>query len=386
MNHSQDLFKRFQEVFGGWPRIFQAPGRVNLIGEHTDYNQGFVLPAAIQLRCEAAVAPASSRRVQLKSYHYPETITFDLDDADSPPQNNWSDYVRGVAGILRNEGYQLEGSNILISSRVPVGAGLSSSAALEVALRAFALLASAGIVVAPLEVARICHRAENEFVGARSGIMDQFTACYGRQDHALLLDCRSLGVQFVRLPEHVSLVACNTMVKHELASGEYNRRRHECEQGVAALSRFLPGIRSLRDVSRVELEKFAPDLDPVVYRRCRHVITENARVIAAAEALESFDLAQVGILMAESHESLRLDYEVSCAELDLMRELAVEYKGVYGARMNGGGFGGCVLALVTKSHAPSFQVAIQEAYQRRTGIVPEIYVCSAADGAGEVIA
>jgi galactokinase len=233
------------------------------------------------------------------------------------------------------------------------------------------------------QIALLCQRAENEFAGVRCGIMDQFTACHARANRAILLDCRSLEARQLPLAPEVRLVLCNTMVRHALASGEYNRRRKECEAGVLALSRFIPDLRALRDVTLDHLTRFGSAIDPVILRRCRHVVTENARVLAAAEALERADLAALGKLMEASHRSLRDDYQVSCEELDVMVELASGMDGVYGARMMGGGFGGCALALVEALRADSFALDIFESYFEKTGIRSKVYVCCAADGAGE---
>ena len=376
------LAQIFRDKYGTDPRIFHAPGRVNIIGEHTDYNDGFVMPAAIQLRTRVGIASAAERQITIKSQSYDDTVQFHLDGSHSLPKDHWSNYVSGVALVLENAGHRLRGANLLIASDVPLGGGLSSSAALEVA-SALALLANSGIEMEPSEIARVCQRAENEFVGARSGIMDQMAAVNGRRDRALLLDCRSLEIQYLHIPRHVAMVACNTMVRHALASGEYNRRREQCEQGVAILRRFLPAIRALRDVSSAQFAEFAPKLPEIIRKRCLHVIEEDERVLAAADCLRREDLAELGRLMIASHNSLRHHYEVSSAELDTMVELALGMQGVYGARMMGGGFGGSAIALVESAQAEDFSRRIADAYKERTGIQPEITVCSASDGAGE---
>ncbi|HEX6905985.1 MAG TPA: galactokinase, partial [Terriglobales bacterium] len=233
-------------------------------------------------------------------------------------------------------------------------------------------------------LARLCQRAENEFVGARVGIMDQFTACFGQAGHALLLDCRSLQYRLLPLPGEASLVICDSGVRHALSGGEYNARRAECETGVRLLARHRPQVRALRDATLAELERHRSELGDVVFRRCRHVVTENARVLQAAEALERSDLAEFGRLMGESHRSLRYDYEVSCYELDLLVELAAGRNGVYGARMTGGGFGGCTVNLVESGAVEEFRQAISAGYQQATGKTPKIYVSEAASGAEEV--
>jgi galactokinase len=378
-----DLCNSLQQVWGSAPDVFQAPGRVNLIGEHTDYNDGFVLPSAIQLQTRAAITPVAGRQVFIESTAYSDTCEFGLDDPQPAPRKHWSDYVRATAWSLERQGVRLKGARLFIDSDIPPGGGLSSSAALEVAT-AHALLSRAGVTLGPVEIAKICHRAENEFIGIRSGIMDQFASCNGRSGHALLLDCRSLEVRYVAVPRDIVLIVCNTMIRHELASGEYNTRRQQCEEGVAILSRFIPGVRALRDVTQEQLARFSAELDPVIHRRCRHVIEENRRVLLATEALESGDMGTFGTLIQASHQSLRLDYEVSCPELDLMCELALDVKGVHGARMMGGGFGGCVLAVAEASARGNFRRSVAEEYRRRTGIDCEIYDCSTADGAGRL--
>ena len=362
--------------------MYRAPGRVNLIGEHTDYNDGFVMPAAIDFYVWIAVAPRSDRKLLLHSTNFSETVEIDLQNSIAP-RHHWSDYVAGVAIMLERDGHHLQGANLLIQGDVPMGSGLSSSAAIEVA-SGLALLENSGLHVDRLELVKLCRQAENEFVGARVGIMDQFISSCGQAGHALMLDCRSLEHRLLPLPRDVSLVICNTMVKHALASGEYNTRRAECEEGVRLLSRSMPGIRALRAVTLTEIEAHAGNLPKIIYKRCRHVISENARVTKAAAALDREDLDNFGLLMAESHCSLRDDYEVSCAELDLMVDLARQQQGVYGARMTGGGFGGCTINLVRTAAVDDFQSGVADAYQKSTGLAPQIFVSPAAEGAGEV--
>lgn len=372
----------FRQLYGQPPRLFRAPGRVNLIGEHTDYNDGFVMPVAIDLACWVAIAPRDDRRLVVRSHNLQETVELDLDEAHPRPRKSWTDYVQGVAVVLKQSGRRLRGANMLIQSEVPIGSGLSSSAAIEVAT-GLALLSNSGEPMKKLDLARACQRAENEFVGARCGIMDQFAACFGQPGHALLLDCRSLESRPLPLPAEVALVICDSGVRHELAGGEYNTRRAQCESGVRVLARHRPQIHALRDATMEDLERDSKELDEVVYRRCRHVVTENARVLQAAEALEKRDLRNFGRLMAESHRSLREDYEVSCAELDLLEELAGHSAGVYGARMTGGGFGGCTINLVEREQVEEFRRSVSVGYQQATGRLPKVYVCEAAAGAGE---
>ena len=353
LEHAAEMQTQFTNQIAVETRVFRAPGRVNLIGEHTDYNEGFVMPAAIDFATNAIISPRADRRLSVFSENCEEAIEFDLDDPAPRAASHWSDYVKGVAVVLEQSGYILEGANLRIRGDVPMGAGLSSSAALEVAA-AQALLANSGQSVSPVELAKLCQRAENEFVGMRCGIMDQFISCCGQTDKALMLDCRSLDFKLLPLPANIRLVISNTMVKHELASSEYNARRAECEAGVHHFAQSRPNVRALRDVTEAELERSRVDLSEVIYRRCRHVISENTRVVEAAEALESSDLDAFGQLMNKSHRSLRDDYEVSCKELDLMVELAGQVDGVYGSRMTGGGFGGCTISIVDAESVEGF--------------------------------
>lgn len=361
------------------PRVVEAPGRVNLIGEHTDYNDGFVLPAAIQFHTSVAIAPRPDEKLVLYSGNYQEQIEFSLSRLPLRRQNHWSDYVIGVVHQLLSWSNQVSGAYVLIVGDVPQGAGLSSSASLEVAV-CKAFLETSSEALDGTEVAKLCQRAENEFVGARCGIMDQFVSVHGKKDHALLLDCRSLEYQQQPLPDGVRLVICNTMVRHSLAGGEYNQRRKECEEGARFFASKLPGIKALRDVSMGDFRKYEPELPEPTRRRCRHVIGENARVVEAARALQQGDLERFGQLMHESHASLREDYEVSCRELDVMVDLARGCDGVYGARMTGGGFGGCTINLVKSEEVESFRAKMAENYEQATGKRPQIYVCTAADG------
>jgi galactokinase len=375
-----ELAQRFRQEYDGEPLICRAPGRVNLIGEHTDYNDGFVLPCAIEFSVQVAASVRSDHKLRLCSTEFPERFEFDLQDLPSKGAGLWADYVVGVAAKLKNAGLGLSGANLLVHGEVPIGAGLSSSAAIEVAT-ALSLLGLIGGKLPLPELAKLCQSAENEFVGARVGIMDQFISCLGKTGHALLLDCRSLQFRLVSLPEKVKLVICNTMVKHELAGGEYNRRREQCEEGVRILAKSLPGITALRDVTPEQLALHATDLPPVIYKRCLHVVEENCRVQQAADCLLSGDLRQAGRLMRESHRSLRDLYEVSCQELDEMVEAADGLPGCFGARMTGGGFGGCTVNLVDAGAAEEFRETVARGYKQRTGISPEIYICSPAEGA-----
>ncbi len=392
------LRAQFAARFGGAPALHRAPGRVNLIGEHTDYNGGFVLPAAIDFDTRVAIGAGAGRGLRVHSCNFDQTVRigreqFAVDAAPNQPgAASWSVYVVAVARALTAAGVQIPDADLMIDGEVPVGAGLSSSAALELAL-AHALAEAAGARLEPAALALLCQRAENETVGTRCGIMDQYAAALSRAGHAMLLDCRSLQHRELPLDARlrvagarggVKIVICNTMVRHSHAGGEYNRRREECERGVAALARGAPAVASLRDVDEDFLVSQRTALDEVAFRRCRHVILENARVLAAADALEQGDLDQFGALMHESHRSLRQDYEVSCPELDLMVELAGSVEGVYGARMTGGGFGGCTVNLVREDAVERFSEAVGGSYRRATGRTPDIYVCETADGAARI--
>jgi galactokinase len=377
------LRESFASLFGESPRIYQAPGRVNLIGEHTDYNDGFVMPAAVEFFTWVALAPRRDRKFVVRSENFLEQFEFSLDSVPARGSHHWGDYVVGVAKMLEASGRRLPGANLVIRGSVPQGAGLSSSASLEVAVGA-ALLDLTGSTTDAKELALLCQRAENEFVGARCGIMDQFIATHGRRDQALLLDCRSLEYRLLPLPEGPRLVICNTMVRHSVAAGEYNKRRAECEEGVAILARSRGNVKALRDVTPADLAKLNHELPPTVMRRCRHVVGENIRVLAAARALEQGSLEEFGKLMRQSHESLRYDFEVSCPELDLMVELASKVEGVYGARMTGGGFGGCTVNLVRGDRVEALATEVAGEYERALGKTPEIYVCSAADGVSQL--
>jgi galactokinase len=371
------------EMTGPGSHVYRAPGRVNLIGEHTDYNEGFVLPTAIGFSTWVTSTRRDDRTVRLFSENFSEWLEFSLDDQDLRARDHWSDYVVGVALAIERAGYRLHGAELRIRGEVPIGSGLSSSAALEVA-SGYALLRNSGLAVDRRELARLCQQAENEFVGMRCGIMDQFASCHGQAGRALLLDCRSLEHKLLPLPEAAQLAICNTMVKHSLAGSEYNTRRLECEAAVKHFAQHRPEVRALRDVTEADLKQYGSDLPEVIYRRARHVITENARVLAAGAALEGGDLTGFGELMNSSHHSLRADYEVSCRELDLMVALARAVPGVYGARMTGGGFGGCTVNLVKTEAIDEFQRTVARGYEQATGLVPEIYICSAANGVAEV--
>ena len=357
-----------------------APGRVNLIGEHTDYSGGFVMPAAIDFQTVAEIRPRSDGRISLYSQNMGEEISYPAEPLPSTARKHWSDYPVGVAWSLAQEGVHAGAFALTLEGNVPLGAGLSSSASIEVAT-ALALLELAGTSLPLPTIALACQRAENVFVGARSGIMDQFIACAGKQDHALMLDCRSLEYRHLPIPAHVRLIICNSMVKHEHAGGQYNVRREEVEEGTRILHARWPSIKALRDATEAQLNECRLEMPPNVFRRCRHIITENKRVELAASALERGDLPAFGTLMAEAHRSFRDDFEASCSELDTLVEIAAELPGCYGARMTGGGFGGCTVNLVEENKADQFRQQIHARYRATTGIDADIYLCRASAGA-----
>lgn len=364
-------------------RVFRAPGRVNIIGEHTDYNDGFVLPAAIDRDVLMAAKSHGGRNVTLHSIDFAGESSFSLDEIGYDAEHPWSNYLRGVCFVLEEAGYHLRGADIVFGGDVPIGSGLSSSAALEVAT-ATTFLRLAEYDVPGEQIARFTQKAENEFVGTRCGIMDQFISALGKKDHALLIDCRSLEYRTIPVPTGVKLVVGDTGVRRGLVSSEYNTRRSQCEEGVAILKTVLPNITALRDVTPEELEAHKDLLPEMTYRRCRHVVTEDARVLQAVKVMEAGDVAQLGRLLNESHESLQHDYEVSCKELDIMVEISRKQPGVYGSRMTGAGFGGCTVSLVADEHAEAFAAAVAPEYKAATGLDPQIYICSVSAGAGEV--
>jgi galactokinase len=368
--------REFEVRFGAQPNfIARAPGRVNLIGDHTDYNDGFVLPMAIDRATWIAARPRADRRVVLHSLDFETSASFELGDSNRR-DGEWSEYVRGVAWAIQHSGREIgQGWEGVSAGNVPVGAGLSSSASFELAVaRVFA--AVAGIPWEPAFMARAAQRAENDWVGVNCGIMDQLISAAGIAGHALLIDCRSLASRAVPIPASCTVVVLDTATRRGLVDSEYNERRAQCD----AAARFFD-VPSLRDVSEQSFEALSQRLDPVIRRRARHVVTENARTISAATALECGNLESVGRSMAASHASLRDDFEVSRRELDLVVKIAEHEDACFGARMTGAGFGGCAVAIVESAGIDQFTRDVARDYEKRAGLSPSVYVCAASEGA-----
>jgi galactokinase len=369
---------------GANPRVFRAPGRVNLIGEHTDYNLGFVLPIALERACSVAIANSADGMFRVWSENEQELKEWPAAALGSlKPAAHWSDYVVGVAQQLLQRRYEIGPANLAINSTVPVGSGLSSSAAIEVST-ALALLC--GREIDKVELALLCKSAENDFVGTPCGIMDQFVSVFGEANKAIRIDCRSLRYDAVPLPPNVVIVAVNSMVKHELGSSAYRDRVRECGEALAVIRRHHPEAQSLRDVTSSQVSALKGVLPEIPFRRARHVTTEDERVESFMRASSTGDLHQMGRLFVQSHRSLQYDYEVSCEELDFLVDTAIGFTGVFGARMTGGGFGGCTVNLVDPGKVDDFESSISITYSKKYGIVPDRFRCVPAEGAREIIA
>ncbi|UQA58846.1 galactokinase [Polyangium aurulentum] len=381
----ESLRARFEQLHGRRPRLFQAPGRVNLIGEHTDYNDGFVLPMALGLGTTVAAAPREDRRVRVHSENLGASVEFDLDHPGPEKRGQWFDYVEGVAQALERSGKGLRGADLVLASDVPAGAGLSSSAALEISV-GLAFLSLSGLPVDRVALARAGQAAEHRYVGTLCGLMDQLVAALGQEGAALLIDCRSMAATPVPMPASgIEVLITDTRKKHALATSEYNTRRAECERAVEILRGPLPGIRALRDVSVEQFEAHEGLLPEPVRRRARHIVTENARTLLAAEALGRSDLAAFGARMIESHRSMRDDFEISAPELDVLVDAALGLPGVYGARMTGGGFGGCTVTLVESAHAADVREKLRAAFVGRFGAEPGFVEGHPGAGALEIL-
>lgn len=381
----RNLKKEFSKRFGEKRkiRIFQAPGRVNLIGEHTDYNGGFVLPVAIDRSIFVAAVPNEEKILRLHSLNFGNTVVCELDRIQYDSGDGWANYPKGVAKTLQDNGYNLKGMDLLFEGNIPIGSGLSSSAAIEVA-SCLALTTLSGIKLDKKEMALLCQKAENEFVGMKCGIMDQFVITFAKKGTALFLDCRRLGFEYVPIRDSsINIIVTDTKVRRELSSSEYNIRRTQCEEGVKILKQYLKSVKQLRDVKPDEFERYKNKLPGIIQRRCGHVIYENERVLSAKEFLKSGLINDLGSLMKESHKSLRDLYEVSCTELDTIVDTALKVKGVIGSRMTGGGFGGCTVSLVKKENIDDFIEKVSKEYREKFQIEPEFYVCIPENGAEE---
>lgn len=380
-----DINEHFRRIFGSTPQaVVRAPGRVELLGNHTDYNEGFVLPAAINMDVLAAGSLRNDNVVAVYSANFDSVVEFPLSNIEKDNVNTWSNYVRGVLHFLKQAGVNLQGVNMAISGNVPVGSGLSSSAAIEMAV-GFLVQTLLGFQMPGPELALIGQRAENEFVGVSTGIMDQFVSRLGKKDHALFLDCRTLAYEHVPLDtSSIKIVVCDTMKRRGLVDSEYDQRRAQCEEAARLFSQWIPNVRALRDVSKSDFERYKDRLPDVIRKRAQHVIYENERVLKSREVLKAGDYEAFAQLLDECHESARYLYEVSCPELDTMVDVCRKAPGAMCARLTGAGFGGCTVSLVRDEQVAAFVEAVKTEYQRRTSIDPPVYVCTAEDGASVI--
>jgi len=377
---SSTIKHTFKEFFNREPLIVQSPGRINLIGEHTDYNEGFVLPAAINKKTVFALSENNSSNINLYAKDLDESFACDLKNIKKT-EVPWANYLLGVVSQLTNNGYLLNGFNCIFGSDIPIGAGLSSSAALECGL-AVGLNELFQLDIDPLELVKMCQKAEHQYAGVKCGIMDQFICIFGKKGHALRLDCRSLEYEYFLLdmPDY-HIVLCDTGIRHTLAGSEYNNRRRQCRQGVAVLKKYYPEILNLRDVKPEMIYRHKQRLEPVVFKRCEYVVSENRRVKEACKDLDQGDLISFGKKMYLSHDGLKNGYEVSCRELDFLVAQTFDDMNVLGARMMGGGFGGCTVNIVKKTYAPAFMANITSAYKERLGIELQCHTVTVCDGA-----
>ncbi|MHC2995655.1 MAG: galactokinase [Candidatus Atribacteria bacterium] len=385
MQDLNKLRKIFNEKFTDTGLIkgaFSAPGRVNLIGEHTDYNEGFVLPMAIEKEIIMLGQLRKDREVRVFDLVYNVEIDFSLDKLISLRKNIWANYLMGVMDEIQKAGYLLQGANLIFTSSIPQRAGLSSSAALEV-VTALTMAKLNSLKIEPVKMARLCQQAENNFVGVACGIMDQYVSCLGQKNYALFIDCRSNDYELIPFKDHnYQIVICNSKIQRGLVNSEYNKRKEECKVATEFFKHKLNHeIQALRDVTIDEYRKYQGQLPKVIARRARHVISENRRVQTGVQALRMGNYSALGQLMIESHQSLKDDYEVSCTELDLLVDLALKQEGVLGARMTGAGFGGCTVNLIEKNYIDAFKKNIKNEYKKITGINPDIYITRPAEGA-----
>lgn len=369
----------FVEKFNEQPLVFRSPGRVNILGEHTDYNDGFVLPAAIDKYIYVAISKRDDSRICLYSNEFGESFSCDVKEVEKTPMQ-WPNYILGVVDQLQKKGILLTGFNLLIDGDIPIGAGMSSSAAVECAA-IFALNEIFNIGLSRIDLVPLAQKAEHVFAGVHCGIMDQFASMFGKKDQVIKLDCRSLDYEYVPLKlDGYKVVLFNTNVKHNLASSEYNIRRQQCESGVAIINRQIPGVKSLRDVNMEMLEQYVEPVDPLVFQRCKYVVLENERLLGACDDLRKQDLKGLGQKMYQTHQGLSNLYEVSCKELDFLVEFVKRQPGVAGARMMGGGFGGCTINIIEDAAIEPLIESISHAYQQSMNLPLTAYIVSIVDG------
>jgi galactokinase len=370
---------KFRQTFNEEPLIVRSPGRVNLIGEHTDYNMGFVLPGAIDKAIYYAISPRNDNSCKLLAVDLNDEFEFQIQDLKSS-KKGWPNYLMGVVDQLLKAGHKLSGFNCVFGGDIPIGAGLSSSAAIEAGL-VFALNHIFNLGIAKLDLVKLAQKAENEFVGVKCGIMDQYINIFGESGNVLRIDCSSLGYEYFPFDfKNVSIVLFDTRVSHSLASSEYNQRRKECSDGVSVISKQFPNIESLRDVSVDLLNEYKQKLDPVVFKRCKYAVEENDRLLKACNALNKKNLNEFGMLMYQTHEGLSKDYEVSCEELDYLVELLKGNPKIYGSRMMGGGFGGCTINLIENDSIEEISELVSKNYKRRFNIDSKTYVTKINSG------
>ena len=380
--NKEKLIKQYKTIYKkSTTHIIRAPGRVNLIGEHTDYNDGFVLPIAIDKYTNMLISKNDDRKVRLYDLKYKEKDEFDLDNFEFSHQRNWSNYQRGIAKVLLDAGYKIGGMDVLIFSEVPEGAGLSSSASIEIATL-FSFKELFGLEIKPLEMIEFARKAENDFVGVKCGIMDQFASLLSKEDNALFIDCRSLKYKYVPLLiKGYSFLVCNSMIKRKLSESSYNKRRKDCKYALRAFQKILPKIRALRDISIEDFMIYGALLSKKSRKRVEHIVYENKRVKQAVDVLKNGNTKSFGELMYQSHQSLKELYEVSTDELDLLVEIGKNEPEVLGARLTGAGFGGCVIYLVEDSSIEHLKEKILDVYWKKTGLVPQFYEVVPSGGA-----
>ena len=381
-NEIVKLFRDHYPEQTATPEVYRAPGRVNLIGEHTDYNLGYVFPTALEMACYTAIAPAAHGEIRVYSRDLEKEFSLAVADlAGAVPKHAWSDYIVGVAQELLKDGVAIAACDVLIASEVPGGSGLSSSAALEIST-AIAFLGARPL--AKLELAMLGQRAESQFVGMPCGIMDQYTSVFGEAGSALQIDCRSLTHELVKLPDNVRIIAANSMVKHELGTSAYRERVAECKAAVEAFRAIEPRVQSLRDVSLAMFERLQDSVPLIPRKRARHIISDTQRVVDLAAAAKANDLREMGRLFVASHRSMQYDYEITCEEIDFMVDTSIKLPGVYGSRMTGGGFGGCTVTLVAPESVADFERTLTTAYQQRYKLTPVFYYCEPSAGASRL--